>query len=105
MTFCRLGFYDGKPFMYISLGEAQDLPAAEQQAINAQTDPTWPHVHAKLQGSFEEFVTLFPANHIQAAPGDLVRPLVTACELTGITPLVVGDAAPRRITPIWERVK
>jgi len=105
MTFARLGFYDAKPFMYISLGDVLDLPEAEQKAINAQTDPTWPHVHAKLQGSFEEFVNLFPANHIQAAPGDLVRPLVTACELTGITPVVVGEAASRRIAPIWERVE
>ncbi len=104
LTFARLGWWNEKPFMYISLGEALALPADERKAINAQTDPTWPHVHAKLQGSFEEFVTLFPANHIQAAPGDLVRPLVNLCEITGITPVVVGDAAAGRIAPIWERV-
>ncbi len=105
MTFARLGFYDAKPFMYITLGDVLELPAAERKAINEQTTPTWPHVHAKLQGSFEEFVQLFPANHIQAAPGDLVRPLVQACEMAGVTPVVVGEAAERRITPIWERVK
>jgi L-fucose isomerase len=105
MTFCRLGFYNAKPFMYISLGDVLDLPAEERKAINEQTNPTWPHVHAKLQGSFEEFVQLFPANHIQAAPGDLVRPLVWASEMAGITPIVVGDAAKEIIPPIWERVK
>jgi L-fucose isomerase len=104
-TFARLGFYDQKPFMYITLGDVLDLPADEAAAINAQTNPTWPHVHARLQGSFEEFATLFPANHIQAAPGDLVRPLVNACEIAGITPIVIGDAADRRIAPIWERVR
>lgn len=105
LTFARLGFFDQKPMMYISLGEALDLPAEQAKSINAQTDPTWPHVHAKLQGSIDEFVTLFPANHIQAAPGDLVRPLTIACEMNGITPIIVGDAASRRIAPIWERVK
>ena len=105
LTFARLGFFDSKPFMYISLGEALDLPAAEAEAINKQTDPTWPHVHARLQGSFDEFITLFPANHIQAAPGDLVQPLVMACEMNNIAPIVVGDAANRRIAPIWERLR
>jgi len=105
MTFCRLGFYDGKPFMYITLGESLELPAKEAEEINAQTNPTWPHVHAKLQGSFEEFVSLFPANHIQAAPGNLVRPLTIACEMAGVVPVLIGDAAKGRIAPIWERLK
>ncbi len=105
MTFARLGFYDEKPFMYITLGDVMELPAEKRAEINASTNPTWPHVHAKLGGTIDDFITLFPANHIQAAPGDLVRPLTQICEITGITPIIVGEGADKRIAPIWERVK
>ena len=104
MTFCRLGMWDGKPFMAIVTGDSSDLPAEERKRINELTDPTWPHVHAKLDCSFDEFLSVFPCNHVQGAPGDLVQPLVYLCEMTGITPVVLGDRGKERIPPIWERV-
>jgi L-fucose isomerase len=66
------------------------------------TDPTWPHVHAKLDCSFEEFTKLFPANHVQGVVGDKVRALEYLCEISGITPIVAGRD---RIPPIWEIVR
>jgi len=105
MTFARLGIWDGKPFMAIVAGESAKLSAAQRKEINEQTNPTWPHVHAKLGCSFEEFLSVFPCNHVQGAPGDLVQPLVYLCEMTGITPVVLGDEGARRIPPIWERVR
>ena len=104
MTFCRLGLWDGKPFMAIVTGDSSELPAEERKRINELTDPTWPHVHAKLDCSFDEFLSVFPCNHVQGAPGDLVQPLVYLCEMTGITPVVLGDRGKERIPPIWERV-
>jgi L-fucose/D-arabinose isomerase len=102
LTFARLGLWDEKPFMAIVRGEVLDLPADERKAINAQTDPTWPHVHARLDCPVEEMVRLFPSNHIHATPGDRVRSLVQACEIAGITPVVLGEhTAP----PIWDRVR
>jgi L-fucose isomerase len=104
MTFCRLGLWDEKPFMVIVRGESLDLPPEERKRLAQMTNPTWPHVYAKLECTFEEFKDVFPANHIQGAPGDLVRPLVYLCEIAGVKPIVLGSAAQSRIAPIWERV-
>jgi L-fucose isomerase len=62
MTFARLGLWDEKPYMVIVKGQSLELPAEQRKALNAQTDPTWPHVHAKLDCSFDEFISTFPAN-------------------------------------------
>jgi L-fucose/D-arabinose isomerase len=105
MTFARLGVWDDKPYMVISRGESAELSAEERKEINEETNPTWPHVHAKLQGSFEEFLSVFPCNHIQGVPGNLVRPLNYLCEITGITPVILGQDGKDRIPPIWERIK
>jgi len=104
MTFCRLGVWDDKPYMVISRGESLDLPAEERRALNAQTDPTWPHVHARLACRFEEFLATFPCNHILGVAGDVVDALVYVCEITGIVPVVLGEDGKKRIPPIWERV-
>ena len=104
MTFARLGLWDQKPFMTIVRGEALKLSAKERRALNAQTNPTWPHVHARLNCSFEEFLSVFPCNHVLGIAGDCLRPLVNLCEIAGIAPVVLGDDGQRRVAPIWERV-
>jgi len=105
MTFARLGLWDEKPFMFITKGESVQLPASERKKINESTNPTWPHVHVKLGCGFDEFVALFPANHVQGVIGDYTRALTYLCEITGITPIVAGEAGNGRIAPIWERVR
>ena len=104
MTFARLGLWNEKPFMVILRGESLDLPAEERKALNAQTDPTWPHVHARLRCSFEEFLAVFPCNHMLGVAGDYLRPLTYLCEIAGITPVILGEDGRSRIAPIWERV-
>jgi L-fucose isomerase len=104
LTFARLGLWDDKPYMVIVPGESLDLPEEERRALNEQTNPTWPHVHARLNCSFEEFVSVFPCNHILAVLGDRVRALTYLCEIAGIKPIVLGPAGKERIPPIWERV-
>ncbi|MEN6521921.1 MAG: hypothetical protein ABFD46_12325 [Armatimonadota bacterium] len=104
MTFARLGLWNEKPYMVIVPGESVMLPAAERKALNQQTDPTWPHVHARLDCSFEEFLAVFPANHAQGVSGNVVQELNYFCEITGITPIILGSAGESRIKPIWERV-
>jgi L-fucose isomerase len=104
MTFARLGIWDDKPFMAIIKGESLDLPEEQRKAINAQTNPTWPHVHAKLSCSFDEFLTVFPCNHVLGISGDVVRALNYVCEITGITPVILGPEGAARSAPIWERV-
>jgi len=105
MTFARMGLWDDKPFMAIVKGESVGLPAEQAKAINQQTDPTWPHVHAKVECRFEEFLTLFPSNHVMGTVGDQVRALNYLCEISGITPIIMGEAGAQRIPPIWERVR
>ncbi|MCE5198558.1 MAG: fucose isomerase [Armatimonadota bacterium] len=105
MTFARLGLWDEKPFMFITKGEALELPGEERKRIDNLTDPTWPHVHAKLKCSFDEFKDLFPANHAQGVAGDKVNALRYLCEISGITPIIGGEEGKKRIPPIWEQVK
>jgi L-fucose isomerase len=104
MTFCRLGLWNDQLYMVICGGRSVELPSEEQARINHMTDPTWPHVHARLECSYEEFLSVFPCNHILAVQGDRVRALIWACEIAGITPVVLGEAAQRRVSPLWERL-
>lgn len=104
LTFTRLGLWDEKPYMIIIPGESVALKEKIRKELNAQTDPTWPHVHTKLDCSFEEFVTLFPCNHILAVEGDVVNSLIYLCEISGIIPVVLGKHGADRVRPIWEIV-
>jgi len=104
MTFARLGLWDERPLMVIVRGEAIDLDAETRKALNAQTDPTWPHVHARLNCTFEEFLSVFPSNHVLGVPGNRVRALTYLCEMAGVTPIILGPDARSRVRPIWERV-
>lgn len=104
LTFCRLGLWDDTPFMVICSGKSVELQPEERKRINRMTDPTWPHVHARLDCHYEEFLSVFPSNHILAVAGDHSRSLVWACEMAGIEPVVLGDAGKSSITPIWKRV-
>jgi L-fucose isomerase len=105
MTFARLGLWDAKPYMVIMKGEALGLPEEQRQAINERTDPTWPHVHAKLSCSFDEFLSVFPCNHVMGMKGDYVRALTYFCEIAGIAPIILGPEGEERQAPIWERVR
>ncbi|MBV8999905.1 MAG: fucose isomerase [Solirubrobacterales bacterium] len=102
LTFARLGIWDDRPYLVIIPGEAVELPAEQRRELNAQTDPTWPHVHARLHCSYEEMLQIFPCNHIHATPGDQVRPLVQLADMCGITPVVLGGDHSGR--PLWDRV-
>jgi L-fucose isomerase len=101
MTFCRVGLWDEKPYMVIIPGEAVELSDAESRALADQTNPTWPHVWARLECTFDEFLNVFPCNHVQGVPGDRVRALTMLCEMAGIQPVVLGRD---RLAPIWEQV-
>jgi L-fucose isomerase len=100
MTFARLGIFDDKLYMVIVRGEAIDLPEEEKKKLKEQTNPTWPHMYVKLRASFEEFINVFPANHIHGIPGNNVNALVRFCEIAGIEPIVLGEKA--LPTPIWK---
>lgn len=104
ITFARLGLWDNKPYMVIVRGESLGLPTEERKRINNQTDPTWPHVHARLNCSFDEFLSVFPCNHILGVAGDYLDSLIYLCEISCITPIVLGEDGKNRIKPVWERV-
>ncbi|MGQ9630571.1 MAG: L-fucose/L-arabinose isomerase family protein [bacterium] len=105
MTFARLGLWDDKPYMVIMRGESLKLSERERKALNAQTNPTWPHVHARLRCDFKEFLSVFPCNHVMGVAGNHIRELNYACEIAGIVPVVLGPEGKDRIPPIWERVR
>jgi L-fucose/D-arabinose isomerase len=103
LTFARLGLWDDRPFLVVTRGEVLDLPETERRNLNAQTDPTWPHVHARLSCSSDELLRVFPSNHILATPGDRVRSLVHLAEAAGIGVIELGGA-PGIERPIWDRL-
>ncbi len=105
MTFARLGLYDDKLYMVIVRGESIDLPEEEKRELREQTNPTWPHMYVKLKASYEEFINVFPCNHIHGIPGDHVESLVYFCHMAGIEPVVLGEDAKRFHKPIWEIVR
>ncbi len=102
LTFTRLGLWDDRLYLIIVSGEAVELPEEERLRVNQETNPTWPHVHARLDCSFADFVAAFPANHIHATVGDKVLPLMRFAELAGITPIVLGRTAE---IPLWGRLR
>ncbi len=101
LTFARIGMWDDSPYLMLVKGEALDLPAAERKRLNDQTNPTWPHVHARLEAPFDDLTQVFPCNHILATPGDKLRSLVQVAEIAGIPAVVLGRGSQ---APIWERV-
>lgn len=103
LTFARIGVWDDRPYLVIIPGEVVDLPAEKRRELNAQTDPTWPHVHARLNCPYEEMLEIFPCNHIHATPGDQVGPLVQLAEICGITPVVLGGN--HNGYSLWDRVR
>jgi L-fucose isomerase len=104
LTFCRLGLWQDDLYMVICAGRSVELPREERQRINAMTDPTWPHVHARFDCGYDEFLSVFPSNHILAVAGDRVRSLIWACEIAGIRPIVLGRAGESMVAPIWQRL-
>ncbi len=104
LTFCRLGLWNDETYMVICRGRSVGLGRDESKRINALTDPTWPHVHARLDCSYDEFLSVFPSNHILAVAGDRVRSLLWACEIAGIQPIVLGPAAEDTPVPLWKRL-
>jgi L-fucose isomerase len=102
LTFARLGLWNEKLYMAIVTGESVDLPPEERKNLNKQTDPTWPHVHARLNCNIDEFIRLFPSNHIQGVSGDRLRSLTYLCEISEIEPIILGPEKEKKIKPIWK---
>jgi len=105
LTFARLGLWDEKLYMVMVMGEAVELPPEERRALNAETNPTWPHVHAKLRCGFEEFLSLFPCNHILGVAGNHIQKLTYLCEISGVEPVILGPEAQKRVRPVWDSLK
>ena len=105
MTFARLGLYDDKLYMVIVRGDSIDLPEEEKRELREQTNPTWPHMYVKLKASYEEFINVFPANHIHGIPGNHVKRLVHFCRIAGVKPIVLGEDKEKFQKPLWEQVK
>ena len=101
-TFARLGLWDERPYMIIVRGEGLDLSAKERKRLNEMTDPTWPHLHTRLECDFEEFLSVFPCNHVLGILGDHVQKLVYLCEISGIKPIVLGKSKEGLYPPLWE---
>ncbi len=102
LTFARLGLWNDTPYMVIIRGESLSLPEDVRRKINSETNPTWPHVHAKLQCDFSDFLRVFPCNHIIAVAGDYVDALKYFCDICGIKAIILDKNT--QAASIWEMV-
>jgi len=102
ITFARLGLWDDRPFMVIVEGQAIELPQEQRKKINAETNPTWPHVHARLDCEFDDFLRVFPSNHILGVAGRHKERLQYFCEIVGI-PVIVLEKG-KKTDPVWKEV-
>ena len=103
LTFARVGLWDDRPYMVIIKGESLSLEKELRKKINSETNPTWPHVHAKLDCDFEDFIKVFPCNHIIAVSGDYVESLKYFCDICKIPAIIPGKKGETR--NIWEMVR
>lgn len=103
LTFARLGLWDDKPYMVIIKGESLALDEKLKKKINSETNPTWPHVHARLECDFKNFLKVFPCNHIIAVSGDYVDSLKYFCDICKIKAIIPEKNS--WIDNIWELVK
>lgn len=101
LTFARLGLWDDKIYMVMVKGESLELDEKTRYKINSETDPTWPHVHARLNCSYEEFLNVFPANHIHAVAGDCIDELIDFCQMTNTKVIKLGASNPYK-KPLWD---
>ena len=100
MTFARLGVFNDKLYMVIVRGKSIDVP--EKEELKKETNPTWPHMYVKLYTKYEDFINVFPANHIHGIPGNHVNSLIHFCRMAGIKPIVLGEKGLPK--PIWEQL-
>ncbi|MGB9641671.1 MAG: L-fucose/L-arabinose isomerase family protein [Candidatus Ratteibacteria bacterium] len=103
LTFARLGLWDDRPYMVIMKGESLALNKDMRRKINDQTNPTWPHVHARLECNFENFLKVFPCNHILAVSGDCVESLKYFCDICKISAIIPGRDT--EVENIWQLVR
>ncbi len=104
LTFARLGLWNDKPYLAIARSEVADLPKEERRKFNRKTDLTWPHVHARLFCEHEQFINIFPCNHILTVQGDWLDTLNYLAEISGIKPTILGKEKQNQRIPVWERV-
>ncbi|MHA1266563.1 MAG: L-fucose/L-arabinose isomerase family protein [Candidatus Helarchaeota archaeon] len=105
-TFARMGLWNtNKLYMVLVRGDALELSAEERKAINESTNPTWPHIHARLHCNFEEFLQYFPCNHVMGVAGNYLAALIYYCEIANVTPIVLGPEGATYKPPLWDRIK
>jgi L-fucose isomerase len=105
LTFARLGFIKERAYMVIIPGRSLELSPEKRKKLNKETDPTWPHVHARLDCNFDDFIDVFPANHIHAVQGNRVTSLKYMCEIAGIKPIILDNKNKKYSKPVWEIIK
>jgi L-fucose/D-arabinose isomerase len=88
MTFCRLGLWDEKPFMFITKGEALELPAEQRKEINESDQPDLAARPREARGPVRRVPLPLPLQPRQGVIGDKVRALNYLCEIAGITPVI-----------------
>ncbi|MEN2974574.1 MAG: fucose isomerase [Candidatus Caldarchaeales archaeon] len=103
MTFARTGIWQDKIYMVIVKGQSLDLPEEERRRLSRMTNPTWPHVFVKLDSKFEDFVSVFPSNHILGVAGDHVEKLLNYCHIAGIKPILLSREG--KTGQIWEMLE
>lgn len=90
VTFARITRYRGQFRCHMFTGAFMDLAREKEQDFGSDTSPEWPHVFARFDCDFDDFVDQFSCNHIHAAVGNWLGEMKAACEALDIKPIVMS---------------
>jgi L-fucose isomerase len=71
-------------------GAFMDINRDKEEQFGSDTSPEWPHVFARFDCDFDDFVQQFSSNHIHAAVGNWLGEMKAACEALDIEPIVMS---------------
>ncbi|MGA2763067.1 MAG: L-fucose/L-arabinose isomerase family protein [Spirochaetia bacterium] len=84
MTFARLARRNGTYWMALLKGELVQFPRDKALRLGQTVTPEWPIAFARIDCSADEFLSVFPCNHIHGVYGDSVDVFTQVGQVLGI---------------------
>lgn len=94
LTLARLSRQDGKYRMQVTRGETVSFGPDKDEELSRLSTYEWPHAFTRIDAGADAFLSRFGANHIHAAPGDLVEELALFCRIAGVRFELLGEPTP-----------
>lgn len=84
VTLARLARLSGQYVMTVVPAEIVDLPEQKAEIFAKSVQEEWPHAYVQIEVPIEEFLKVYPSNHIHGVYGDYVEELALFCKFKNI---------------------